>query len=259
MSTAGKESLHSEQTGWGRRFLDFLLPRTCGFCGARLTLTEHEVCAVCIARLPRVQYRPERHGAIERLFWHHLPVVRATSYFYYHTSEVRHAIHEQKYYQRPQLAEALAALAAQELTEQCHFFDGIDAIVPVPLHWYRQLRRGYNQSDYIARGISSVTGIPVWTDVLRREASTKTQTQFGHFLRKLNVEGAFRLVHPERTAGRHLLLVDDVLTTGSTLIACGKALTQCSPDTSVSVFTLAYAGELSDYSEPLEQLPFDIM
>ncbi len=129
---------------------------------------------------------------------------------------------------------------AQELLPQ-DFFQGIDYLVPVPLHWRRLLHRGYNQSERIAQGISDITGIPVLGDVVSRVRNNQTQTHLNRQEREKNVENIFRAQHTERLRNKHLLIIDDVMTTGSTIISCGREITQAEPTVTLSVLTLGRA------------------
>jgi ComF family protein len=143
----------------------------------------------------------------------------------------------------------LATFYANQL-QGTGFLDGIDAIVPLPLHWRRQLKRHYNQSHYIARGISQVTHIPIYKNVVRRVRNNPSQTHLTLRERIENVEGIFQLTRPELIAGKHILLVDDVTTTGSTLSSCARELAKAT-DVSISILTLAVAGRtaLMSYDE----------
>ena len=113
-------------------------------------------------------------------------------------------------------------MAAELLSS--HFFQGIDVIIPIPLHKKKQQIRGYNQSEWIARGITAVTGIPIDTESILRKKNTETQTHKSILERRDNVEGIFELQRPEALVGKHILIVDDVLTTGSTTLACASCL-----------------------------------
>ena len=123
-----------------------------------------------------------------------------------------------------------------------HFFDGIDLIVPVPLHQRKKRLRGYNQSECLARGVSVVTGIPMNTKVVIRSRYTDTQTHKGQYARWENVRNLFACIFPDSLEGKHLLLVDDVLTTGATVVSCADAFRGI-PGLRISVLTLALAGE----------------
>lgn len=224
--------------------LDFIFPPTCAACGQRLARGERSVCRQCLRSLHRVPYLSGgRHGDIERLFWGQVPVGRAASLFYYDSEAVRSLLHSLKYHNNTQVGEDMGRLLAESLTPH-RFFDGISALVPVPLHWHRRLRRGYNQSDYIARGLHLATGIPLRRDAVRRVKDNPTQTNLNPAQRRANVENIFRLTDrgAEALRGRHVLLIDDTLTTGATLLSCAREIARAA--SLVSVCTLAYAGEL---------------
>ena len=220
--------------------MDFLLPRYCPICRRRLTRTEPEICLDCLCDLPKTNAHLMKENPIEKLFWTFMPIERATSYFFYESMESQRSIHQLKYYSNPRVGEELASIMAAELQE-AGFFDGIDFLIPMPLHWKRKLKRGYNQCDYIARGISKVTGIPVAKDVVERTVNNKTQTRQLMSDRKENVENIFRLKNAGKIEGKHVLLVDDVITTGSTAISCGAVLAEAK-DVKISVISLGYAG-----------------
>ena len=124
------------------------------------------------------------------------------------------------------------------------FFKDIDAIVPIPLHWKRMLKRHYNQSHYIAQGISQSTGIPIFNDVVKRMVNNVSQTQVKKQERKENVKDIFKTFHPEKIKGKHILLVDDVTTTGSTITSCAQELAKIE-GVKISILTLAIAGRSS--------------
>ena len=120
------------------------------------------------------------------------------------------------------------------------FFEGIDVIIPVPLHPRKRKARGYNQSEWIARGVSVITLIPVFTSGMVREKNTETQTHKSAFERWENVDGIFRVTIPEYFSGKHILIIDDVLTTGATIVACASAFDKVE-DIRISILTLAVA------------------
>lgn len=181
-----------------------------------------------------------KDNPIEKLFWTFIPIERATSFFFYESIESHLSIYQTKYFCNPEVGEEMAEIMANEASEE-DFFKGIDFITPVPLHWKRKMKRGYNQSYYIARGISKATGLPVVNGIIKRIMNNSTQTRKGIDDRKTNVEGIFKLVKPELAHGKHILLVDDVITTGSTIISCGKELAKAG-DVKFSVISLGYAG-----------------
>lgn len=165
-------------------------------------------------------------------------VIRATAYFYYH-KEGRYSelIHHLKYYDHPETGIYLGRVAATEL-KKSDFFDGIDLIVPVPLSKKKKRKRGYNQCDYIAQGISEIIGVSTHSKCIERTADNDTQTHKGLHERWKNTEGIFRITNLDILTGKHILLVDDVATTGATLHACISALLTV-PNVRVSVFALA--------------------
>ena len=167
-------------------------------------------------------------------------VVSATAYLYYYKEgKYSSLIHHLKYHDHPEVGTYLGRLAATELRES-GFFDGIDLIIPVPLSRKRYHQRGYNQSDYIAQGISEVTHIALRTDCLARTVDTDTQTHKSKEERWKNTKDIFQVVNPETLKGKHLLLIDDVATTGATLHACASTLLTL-PGVRISIFALAKA------------------
>ena len=217
------------------------------------------LCTTCVIQIPRVNnyFGLERriaeteeteeaaetfHGYIERTMWVQLPIERAAAMFYFEAQTARRLIHLTKYYKQPQVGKYIASAFAQELRERSEgaFFEDIDCIIPMPIHWRRRWERGYNQAEWIADGISAVTGIPVEKKAVKRSRYTKSQTHLNHAERKANVKDCFQLVEPERLRDRHILLIDDVLTTGATMIALGQEIAKAG-GVRVSVLTLAWA------------------
>lgn len=147
-------------------------------------------------------------------------------------------IHAFKYHGRWRLALEMGTWYGACLADAGAFADA-DALVPVPLHWIRRLGRGYNQSEYLAAGLARALDKPVWTGILRRRRSNPSQTGARTPDRWSNVQDLFALRRPERLAGRHILLVDDVFTTGATLVSCAEAILAAVPDCRISMATLA--------------------
>ena len=175
-----------------------------------------------------------------KLFWHQIPVERATALFYYEShAETANILYELKYKNHPEVGEVMGRLMAKEL-KPSGFFDGIDGIVPIPLAKKRQRQRGYNQSLEIARGISAITSLPIYNKVVRRKAFEGSQTNKGRWERNENVEGVFELKDASAIQGKHLLMVDDVVTTGATVIACVQELCKAG-NVKVSVIALGFS------------------
>lgn len=225
---------------WLYSFISLLFPRCCVVCGRPLAKGEECICAMCNINLPRTNYHLQKDNLVEQLFWGKIPLERATSFFFYRKgSDFRQILHQLKYGGQKEIGAIMGRYMASELTVS-GFFEGIDVIIPVPLHKRKQRIRGYNQSEWIARGISAVTGICIDTEVIVRRKHTDTQTRKSTFERWENVDGIFELHHAESLKGKHLLVVDDVLTTGATTVACASRLMEIE-GVRISVLTLAVA------------------
>jgi len=224
-----------------RSAADALFPRTCAVCGSRLSAGERHVCAACLLALPTTRLRGESGNPVERIFWQDFKPVRATAYMFYHPgSDSGLIIKRLKYNGRRALGPLLGRLAAQQL-EGTDFFDGVDCIIPLPLARRRQRQRGYNQSEEIAKGVAQISGLPIETDAARRIVDNPSQTGFNREERRANVQGIFRITKPEKLRGRHVLIVDDVITTGATLTSFALALLEVE-GVSVSILAVALAG-----------------
>ena len=218
------------------------MPRTCSVCGKPLDIDEKFICRKCMMNIPRTHYEEISFNPFDQLMAGMVPVERRASYFYYHKNDPYASIlHDLKYHNMPTLGRWLAERATQQI-QVSHFFDNIDAIVPVPLHYTKLASRGYNQSQYLAQGISRVIGIPV-IKALKAVHEHSTQTHKDAAERQMNTMGMYaaNLRHCKHLDGMHLLIVDDVVTTGATLLACATALHQSIPNVKISLFTLAAA------------------
>ena len=228
--------------------LDLLLPRTCAVCQRRLYLHEHHICMICHADMPLTHFWTMRHNPMADRFNALLqekiekftPYVYSTALFFYkEDSKYRHIPQQLKYHGN------FGKMLGARLIESAEFKDA-DIIVPVPLHWSRKWKRGYNQAEILAQGIAMEMRIPVRTDLLRRIRRTATQTRLGIEAKGANVAGAFcaNIKKPDTIKGiRHVILIDDVFTTGSTMTECFMALRQVLPkDVRISVATLCFAG-----------------
>lgn len=222
------------------RLIDLIAPRGCAICGERLTLDEQVVCTRCNVRLPRTDYASDAYdNEMARHFWARIAVERCAALFFYQPqSPASRMIYDLKYRNHPEYGVTLGRMAATEFAAQ-GFFEGIDVIVPVPLAKARKRERGYNQSMEIARGVAEATRIGICDDAVERTRRTETQTRMGRLQRVDNVENAFSLARPDAVAGRHVLIVDDIVTTGATVCACGKALMQAG-GVSISVLSLGF-------------------
>lgn len=225
---------------WLSSFLSLLFPRCCIVCGRPLARGEECICAMCNIDMPRTNYHLRKDNPVEKLFWGKIPLERATSFFFYHKgSDFRQILHQLKYGGQKEIGVIMGRYMAAEFSSS-GFFEGIDVIVPVPLHKKKQRIRGYNQSEWIARGVSAVTGIVIDTESVVRRKNTETQTHKSIFERWENVDGIFELRHPESLVGKHVLIVDDVLTTSATVAACASSLKDVE-GVRISILTLAVA------------------
>lgn len=220
---------------------DVFAPRTCPVCHNVLDTSEDYLCRACLASVPRTRFEEVGFNAFEQLFAGRVPVERAASYFFYERgSGYAGVLHDMKYRSLPGLAVWLGARAAREM-EASGFFKGIEALVPVPLHPSKLASRGYNQSERVCRGIASEIGAPV-LNALEVAREHDTQTHKDALERLKNVEGAYRLRKKfvKQLENKHVLLVDDVVTTGATMLSCARELKRCA-GLKLSLFTIAAA------------------
>lgn len=218
--------------------LDIILPRDCHVCGAALTREEHYICSSCAASLPRSLYHRIPMNPMEQRFAGLIRFERATGFLLYsRNSPLAELVHDFKYRKFRGLARTLGALAAKELL-LTGFLSDIDGVLPVPMHFLKQARRGYNPAEEIARGLCKEIGIPLLGN-LRASRPHRTQTSLTLEERRRNTSDLFRVRHPEELTDKHILILDDVCTTGSTLLACGEALLAAVPTARISFLTLA--------------------
>lgn len=264
---------------WMKLVADLLLPRVCSVCGRKLNAEERNLCLYCLAELPQTFFWERRHnqmadkfnsliergldgdltgcvnsvangvvsggvagglkgGRLERYAY------AVALFFYDGKGHYRKITQQLKYHANLSLGRDFGRMLAHKIGEARHFED-VDVIIPVPLHWTRRWRRGYNQAEVIARGMAEVLGMDVRTDILRRSRRTRTQTKIDPAKKAENVRGAFAVNSAalEECEYCHIVLVDDVFTSGSTLHNCFLALRAELPvSVRISVATLAYVG-----------------
>ena len=221
-------------------FVQLVFPRNCLLCGGELLEKEKCLCKQCSSKLPYTKFELQDNNPIEQLFWGKVEVEKASSLLYFRKGEkVQKIIHYIKYRNAKELGVSMGEIFGRRLMNT-GFLTDIDVIVPVPLHPKRLKYRGYNQSELLARGIGSVSGIEVLPNAIIRHSYTETQTKKERYERHLNVHRVFNVAQEDQIMGKHILLVDDVITTGSTLEACIVQLKRI-PNTRVSVVALASA------------------
>ena len=225
---------------WLQAAAHVAMPRECAVCRKALDADESWLCRKCLAALPRTRFEEVDFNTMEQLFAGKVPIERATAYFYYEKGAPYSSIlHDIKYHSLPEMGLWLAAHAVDDMAGS-GFFDGIDAVTAVPLHRSKLARRGYNQSEYLARGIAQALGVP-YIEALKAVRPHSTQTRKGALERWLNIQGNYALRGDgSALSGKHILLVDDVVTTGSTLTVCATLLKSI-PGVQVSIFTLSAA------------------
>jgi ComF family protein len=217
-------------------------PDNCLVCKQSLMTGERDICFACIDALPETGYHVLADNPVAQHFWGRLPFMHAAAYLYVQDANItQDMIHLLKYKRKRQIGIKLGRLYGHKLKEKESLIRDIDIIVPVPLHPTRQRRRGYNQCDYLAQGLSEVLQVPYEPDVMRRAKENISQTKRTRYDRWENVEGIFALAQPDKVKGKHVLLVDDVITTGATIESCASALME-GEDVRVSVAALATAG-----------------
>ena len=224
--------------------MDLIAPRRCAVCGGRLSPEESLLCNECDAELEVTPFRESPYdNLMARLFWGQIPIEKASAWFYYRPhSDPSKMIYDLKYHGQSMLGEDIGEQLALR-HQPSGFFDGIDAIVPVPITRKRQRQRGYNQSVQIARGISYVTRLPIYDKVVKRQHFTQSQThQDNAWERRENVREAFLLTDADKVKGKHLLIIDDIVTTGATVIACGQELAKAE-GVRLSVLSIGFTKE----------------
>ena len=223
------------------RLLDLISPRLCVVCGNRLAVTEEVVCSKCYLHLPRTDFGHDLYeNVMAKLFWGQIKLEKATALFYYEPhAETVQILYEMKYKNHPEIGVVMGRMMAKELMKS-GLFEDIDALVPVPLAKKREHKRGYNQSLELAKGVSEVTHLPIANQVVRRTKFVDSQTHRGRWERNENVEGIFELVDGDSLSGKHVLLIDDVVTTGATIIACAQEMQKAS-NVRISVLALGFA------------------
>lgn len=216
-----------------------LFPELCAGCNQALVHQEKHLCTHCIYNLPITHFHLDKDNLAARQLMGLAAIEEVDAFLHFSSgSIVQRIIHQIKYKNGFATAELLGELYGQQLKE-ASAFESCDLIIPVPLHKKRLRSRGYNQSDYFAKGLSNALNIPTDCKNLIRVAHNESQTSRSRPERFENVKGIFQLNHPESLTDKHILLVDDVLTTGATLEACSTILLK-NPGVKVSIATLAF-------------------
>ncbi len=219
-------------------FLSLIFPKVCASCGKSLFKTEESICVYCLYHLPKTDFHLYGDNPVVKLFWGRTNIHSASSlYSFSKGSKVQHLIHQLKYRGKKEIGTSLGKYYGKEL-KMSPMFSSANIVLPVPLHPKKLKKRGYNQSETFAQGLAESMNAENPNDVLIRTYASETQTKKSRFARWKNVEEIFTITSPEKLEGKHVLLVDDVVTTGATLEACANKILEI-PDTKVSIATIA--------------------
>ena len=223
-----------------RDVASLIMPRTCLACGRVLLENEGSICLACRYNMPLTNFAKRKENPVKLLFENVLPVESAAAmYWFVGGTEWQRIIHNFKYYGRWFFAQKMGEWLGEELRDSGNF-DDIDLIIPIPLHYRRRLRRGYNQSEELAMGIGRKMGIKCDFRSVRRRLYNDSQTSKSRSERWDNVEQIFEVRNAEKLRGRHILLVDDVLTTGATMTSCASTILKaCDGNVRISIASLA--------------------
>jgi len=215
-------------------------PHLCLACAKNAPPYDKYLCTQCEATLPLSHFHKQKENPFTDRFWGRVPLHTGTAMFLFtKRSRVAHLIHNFKYNGKKEIGTILGQRYGHMLKREAHF-QGIECIVPVPLHWRKLRSRGFNQSQVFGDGLSESMKIPCFPNGLERLAHTDSQTKKSRMDRLKNMEGVFAPNKTKQLEGKHILLIDDVLTTGATLEICAQELLKV-PGTTISMATMAIA------------------
>lgn len=220
-------------------FLHLLFPHVCSGCGSDILNEETALCMRCTYALPETNFEMHPNNPVEKIFWGRLPLVAATSQFYFtKESLMQHLMHQLKYKRNKELGIQFGKMMGEQLLRSGRF--RVDALVPLPLFPAKEKKRGYNQATILCQGMAQSMKIPILEKAIIRPQHTETQTKKGRIERWKNMEGKFILDNAAALSNKHLLLVDDVVTTGATLETCGNEMLKAG-NVQLSIATLCIA------------------
>ena len=221
-------------------FISLVFPHVCVSCGKSLYKNEQSICTYCTYHLPKTNFHLNTDHPIAKIFWGRVSIHSAAAFYGFNKGgKVQHLIHQLKYKGHKNIGFTVGKLYGYEL-KQCINFNTINIVIPVPLHPKKQKKRGYNQSDTFAQGLAESMNAKANLNAIYRTAENESQTKKSRFKRWQNVESIFQIRDAKGLEGQHILLVDDVITTGATLEACAQTLLQI-PNIKISIVTIAYA------------------
>lgn len=219
-------------------FISLFYPKVCAACDGELLKGEEFICVDCQLQLPYTGFINQTPNAVEQMFWGRVDIESATAFLYFKKgNRARKIMHRIKYKGEKELAQHIGKMMGEEM-KRSEKFQSIEGIIPIPLHKKKQRKRGFNQSEWFAKGLAEKLDVEVITHVLLKTSETKSQTKKNRWQRWLNMSEQFVIKQPETIANKNILLVDDIITTGATLEACAitlKAATNCK----ISIATMA--------------------
>jgi len=225
---------------WFKHFLDIIYPRTCEACGEALLGGENLICTNCMIDLPRTNSHIQRSDKVSNRFWGKIPVTDTITFMKFSKKgKVQKLLHELKYRNKPEVGKYLGKIYGVDL-KAVGFDKKLDLIIGVPLHPTKLIQRGYNQADCIAEGLSEALEVPFETNAVKRLIHTATQTKKSRIERFQNVENIFEVIDNDKVRNKRIAIVDDVLTTGSTIESLGITLLNAEAK-EIAVITIAAA------------------
>lgn len=221
-------------------FISLLFPKTCYACGNNLFNNENIICTSCLLHLPKTNFHKIEENPVSRVFWGRVNLITATSmYFYRKGGKVQHLIHQLKYKGHKEIGIYLGQIYGSQLMD-IETYKDIELIIPIPLHQSKLKKRGFNQAECFARGLSESMKKELDIKSLVRQVATSTQTKKTRYKRWENVSEIFKLEIPENVNDKKVLVVDDVITTGATMEACIQTI-QAAKNVQVSAASIAFA------------------
>ena len=223
-----------------KAIIHLLYPHICIGCGTDVLSDQNVICIKCFNELPHTGFARQPNNPVEKIFWGRIPVAAAMSELWFSKESLtQNLIHDFKYKGNKEVGKYLGRMMGKSLIESNRFND-IDLLIPLPLYDKKEKKRGYNQALILCEGIKEIIGVPIMIGNVQRKIATSTQTRKGRKERWENVSDSFKISNPEDLAGKKILLVDDVITTGATLEACGAELLQ-TKSTKLYIASLALA------------------
>lgn len=216
--------------------LGIFFPKLCIGCNGALLKNEEYICSSCSYHLPETNYHLQQNNPLEKIFWGRAKIEKAFSFLFFKKGNItQNLLHELKYKGNKELGNHLGSMYGEKLQ---HHIGDIDSIVSIPLHKSKLKKRGYNQTDFFASGLSSQLKIENMSSYIYKKKANETQTKKNRYERWENVEDIFAIENISVFKNKHVLLVDDVITTGATIEACATALVEAS-NCKVSIASIA--------------------